>query len=586
MITELAAESFYEELDKIAGWKDYLPAFLRPAKQTASEAAEAVAKQVRGEVSPETRARTRAAKIQLRQLKQESRRKSVQGALEQSRSLDEDPRVVALRKKMMPKTAASRLRRGFRLVSYEPRGGSQTHHFYLGGKRIGKATTSELAAAVNPSDVGVPKVREMEIDPKYRGLGLGRKAYGELMRRTPEGTLLSDYDVSRPARRVWERLKATPGYDIEGPRPLGSTVYRGKITPKALIKEKTASSTEAQLMQALSAEGGAAGMKALRKRVKEGDLQQALKALIASGKVRRHPDGDLIKESAATATKTDPAKWEAAKREAKAKMGGKHSARAMQLATQIYKKKGGGYSGPKPDAKSNSLKKWTKQKWKWSGGDKPGQGGKGVYLPSKKVERLKGSEEGRKKLERASAAKSKATSEGRQYSSHGLAAGTSLQKKAYAAKQLAQTSQNLLTSSQRSLREAAKSERTRRMTEATHEATRAKTQAKARTKAQTAMMGKEAEVEYRGITFPGYNKPIASNRKGKKKMVLVKRGDKIRLVHFGQKGYEDFTQHKDKKRRENYLKRSGGIRGKGGKLTANDPFSANYWARRALWPSK
>ena len=92
-----------------------------------------------------------------------------------------------------------------------------------------------------------------------------------------------------------------------------------------------------------------------------------------------------------------------------------------------------------------------------------------------------------------------------------------------------------------------------------------------------------ASVEYRGITFPGYNKPIASNRKGKKKMVLVKRGDRVKLVHFGQKGYEDFTQHKDPKRRANYLKRSGGIRGKGGKRTASDPFSANYWARRELW---
>jgi hypothetical protein len=94
---------------------------------------------------------------------------------------------------------------------------------------------------------------------------------------------------------------------------------------------------------------------------------------------------------------------------------------------------------------------------------------------------------------------------------------------------------------------------------------------------------KIAAVEYRGVTFPGYNKPIASNRKGKKKMVLVKRGDKVRLLHFGQKGYEDYTQHKDKARRKNYLARSGGIRGKGGKLTASDPFSANYWARKELW---
>jgi hypothetical protein len=94
---------------------------------------------------------------------------------------------------------------------------------------------------------------------------------------------------------------------------------------------------------------------------------------------------------------------------------------------------------------------------------------------------------------------------------------------------------------------------------------------------------KQAEVTYRGITFPGYNKPIPSNRKGKKKMVLVKRGDKIRIVHFGQKGYEDFTQHKDKKRRKNYLTRSAGIRNKSGQLTKDDPFSPNYWARRKLW---
>ena len=39
-------------------------------------------------------------------------------------------------------------------------------------------------------------------------------------------------------------------------------------------------------------------------------------------------------------------------------------------------------------------------------------------------------------------------------------------------------------------------------------------------------------VKYRGITFPGYNRPIKSNRAGKKKMVLAKKGDKIKLIHF------------------------------------------------------
>jgi hypothetical protein len=42
----------------------------------------------------------------------------------------------------------------------------------------------------------------------------------------------------------------------------------------------------------------------------------------------------------ATAKKTKPALWARAKAQAKAKMGGKHSARAMQLATKIYKKAG------------------------------------------------------------------------------------------------------------------------------------------------------------------------------------------------------------------------------------------------------
>jgi hypothetical protein len=126
-----------------------------------------------------------------------------------------------------------------------------------------------------------------------------------------------------------------------------------------------------------------------------------------------------------TATKTDPKKWEAAKREAKAKMGGKHSARAMQLATQIYKRKGGGYSGKKPSSSDNSLKHWGKQKWRWSGGKK----GSGVYLPEQKILAKKKTASGRAELAEAGEKKSEATRRGEQYSRHGLAAGTSLKGK-------------------------------------------------------------------------------------------------------------------------------------------------------------
>tara|TARA_B100000886_G_C20419074_1_gene490618 strand:+ start:95 stop:964 length:870 start_codon:yes stop_codon:yes gene_type:complete len=136
----------------------------------------------------------------------------------------------------------------------------------------------------------------------------------------------------------------------------------------------------------------------------------------------------------AIATKTNPELWERCKRDAKARMGGKHSARAMQLATQLYKKRGGGYSGKKPSAKTNSLKKWGKQKWQWSGGEKKKtaeieQGGRGVYLPADKIKRMKASKEGRKALAAAERKKAKANREGRQYSRHGLAAGTSLKTK-------------------------------------------------------------------------------------------------------------------------------------------------------------
>jgi hypothetical protein len=79
------------------------------------------------------------------------------------------------------------------------------------------------------------------------------------------------------------------------------------------------------------------------------------------------------------AKKTNPSLWEKAKAQAKARMGGKHSARAMQLATKIYKEKGGGYSGAK--SSSNKLKKWGDQKWKTSDGSK--SEGKKRYLPDK-----------------------------------------------------------------------------------------------------------------------------------------------------------------------------------------------------------
>lgn len=84
--------------------------------------------------------------------------------------------------------------------------------------------------------------------------------------------------------------------------------------------------------------------------------------------------------SVKSATKTNPSKWKRIVAEVKAgsKGGdpGEWSARKAQLATQKYKKSGGGYKGPKTET---SLSKWTKQKWRTSDGS-PSKGKK-RYLP-------------------------------------------------------------------------------------------------------------------------------------------------------------------------------------------------------------
>ncbi len=79
--------------------------------------------------------------------------------------------------------------------------------------------------------------------------------------------------------------------------------------------------------------------------------------------------------------RTNEKLWEQAKAQAKAKMGGKHSARAMQLAGKIYKDKGGAYTGEKTAAQK-SMSKWTKEEWGTKSGKPSGKTGE-RYLPKK-----------------------------------------------------------------------------------------------------------------------------------------------------------------------------------------------------------
>jgi len=73
---------------------------------------------------------------------------------------------------------------------------------------------------------------------------------------------------------------------------------------------------------------------------------------------------------------------------------GQWSARKAQLATQRYKKSGGGYSGPKTEAQK-SLTKWTKEDWGTKSGKPSTQGAKATgerYLPKKARQALTSSE--------------------------------------------------------------------------------------------------------------------------------------------------------------------------------------------------
>jgi hypothetical protein len=114
------------------------------------------------------------------------------------------------------------------------------------------------------------------------------------------------------------------------------------------------------------------------------------------------------------AKKKSPEKWAQAKARAKAKMGGKHSARAMQLATKYYKDSGGTYEGKKPDAKSNKMKKWTKERWTTKSGKNSTEGPNATgerYLPKKKIDAMSDAD-----YKRTSDKKRRDTAKGKQWS--------------------------------------------------------------------------------------------------------------------------------------------------------------------------
>jgi hypothetical protein len=80
-------------------------------------------------------------------------------------------------------------------------------------------------------------------------------------------------------------------------------------------------------------------------------------------------------------------------------------------------------------------------------------------------------------------------------------------------------------------------------------------------------------IEYRGKKFAGFNKPRTSDRPGKKGMVLAKEGDKVKLIHFGAKGYGHNYSSAARK----------SFKARHAKNISKGKMSAAYWADRKLW---
>ena len=114
-----------------------------------------------------------------------------------------------------------------------------------------------------------------------------------------------------------------------------------------------------------------------------------------------------------SAKKKNPSLWKriVARIKAQASHGtaaGQWSGRKAQAAVKAYKKAGGGYSGAKK--KSNSLSKWSKQKWRTKSGKKSSETGE-RYLPDKAIKKLSS-----KEYARTTAKKRKDKASGKQFS--------------------------------------------------------------------------------------------------------------------------------------------------------------------------
>jgi hypothetical protein len=136
----------------------------------------------------------------------------------------------------MNKIAGSRLRQMAKVVPrFDHFQGTQAFDLMLGGKRIAQASMKP----------GRAQLHGMQMDRAYRGMGLGKKFYGEIMRRMPEARMYSDYGVRTPAGLVWKgmpkrgyKFRETPpgGEGLRGARFMAQLPAKARLEPLAGIK--------------------------------------------------------------------------------------------------------------------------------------------------------------------------------------------------------------------------------------------------------------------------------------------------------------------------------------------------------------
>ena len=112
------------------------------------------------------------------------------------------PDVQATQRYIAEKQSSAKMRALFRLVKEvgESPAGKTMWRAFVGNKPVGFMQTQMDAVA------GIPRILRSELSGAFQGMGLGKKMYMEVAKRTG-GNLLSDVSVSDAARRVWASLQ-------------------------------------------------------------------------------------------------------------------------------------------------------------------------------------------------------------------------------------------------------------------------------------------------------------------------------------------------------------------------------------------